>query len=183
MDGNFLCDTRSPWMISDAAAVTLASTDKALLPVGNLPPLGANYFWAGKLIEMEMFGRITTGTTPGNGTFSLYWGNGADANGTIVQSSAAFALTASQTNLSWKAKLFARCRSIGASGQLLVWGNMDFNNGVVATSIAPILIPASAPAAVTVDLTLANLLVPQFKRSGSTAETMQVHDFVYKALN
>jgi hypothetical protein len=45
------------------------------------------------------------------------------------------------------------------------------------------LIPASVPAAVTVDLTANNVISPQFLRSGSTAETLQVHDVSYEALN
>jgi hypothetical protein len=36
---------------------------------------------------------------------------------------------------------------------------------------------------VTIDTTLANVISPQFKRSGSTAETMQVHEFLFEALN
>jgi len=36
---------------------------------------------------------------------------------------------------------------------------------------------------VTVDLTQAFVLSPQFIRSGSTAETMQVHEFIFEAVN
>ena len=79
--------------------------------------------------------------------------------------------------------LFVRCRAIGSSGSLFAWGQMDFNNAVVASTLQPLMIPASAPAAVTVDLTAANVLSPQFKRSGSTAETLQVHDLTYEAMN
>jgi hypothetical protein len=45
------------------------------------------------------------------------------------------------------------------------------------------MIPASAPAQVTVDLSAANIVSVQFKRSGSTVETMQVHDMTVLALN
>jgi|GEM_PF-2008193 len=183
MDGNFFIDSRAPWTITDVASVTLATTDKAMVPLSNLPVLGSNYFWAGKLVRINMIGRITTAATPGNGTFDLYWGNGTDANGTILVSSAAFALTASQTNLTWNLNLFVRSRVIGSSGSLFAWGQMDFNNAVVANTLQPIMIPASAPAAVTVDLTAANVLSPQFKRSGSTAETLQVHDLTFEAMN
>lgn len=183
-DGPFFVDTRAPHISADVSAVTLASTDKALIPVANIPVLGSNYFgFIGKAMRITMFGRITTGATPGNGTFDIYWGTGADANGTIIGSSATVALTASQTNLSWWLEIVVRCRAMGASGSLLVTGQAAFNNAVLATSLQPLLIPASAPAAVTVDLTAASIISPQFKRSGSTAETMQVHDVLYEALN
>lgn len=176
MDGNFYLDSRMPFMDADPASVTLSTTDKALLPVANLPVLGSNYFgYRGKGVRLKYFGRITTAATPGNGTFSLYWGNGTDANGTVIGASATVALTASQTNLSWEAEFDVYCRAMGATGSLFVTGKLLFNNAVIATSLQPLLVPASAPAAVTVDLTASNVLSPQFKRSGSTAETMQVH--------
>ena len=184
MDGPFYVDTRAPHLSADVAAVTLSTTDKALIPVANLPILGSNYFsFIGKLVRLRMFGRITTGATPGNGTVDVYWGSGADANGTIICSSAAVALTASQTNLTWELELFIRCRAMGASGSLFGLGMFNANVGVLASTLQPVMIPASAPAAVTVDLTAANVISPQFKRSGSTAETMQVHDFMFEAMN
>lgn len=184
MDGPFYVDSRAPHIPADVASVTLATTDKALIPVANIPVLGSNYFsYIGKAMRISLFGRITTGTTPGNGTFDIYWGTGADANGTILASSATFALTASQTNLSWWLEMIVRCRAGGSSGSLMVTGQTSFNNAVVANTLQPLMIPASAPAATTVDLTAANVISPQFKRSGSTAETMQVHDVLYEALN
>ena len=164
--------------------MTLATTDKAIIPLANIPVLGSNYFgWVGKAIRLTMFGRISTGATPGNGNWDIYWGSGADANGTIIGSSAAVALTATQTNLSWRMECIIRCRAIGATGALFVTGEWRANVGVLATSLQPALIPASVPAAVTVDLTVANIISPQFKRSGSTAETMQAHDVIFEALN
>jgi hypothetical protein len=184
MDGNFYVDSRSPFISADVAAVTLATTDKALVPIANLPILGSNYFgFVGKAVRIKMFGRITTAATPGNGTLDILWGTGADANGTVLASSATVALTASQTNLSWEAEFIVRCRALGASGSLIVMGRLLVNNAVIANTLQPLLIPASAAAAVTVDLTAANVISPQFKRSGSTAETMQVHEINFEALN
>ena len=60
MDGPFYVDSRAPWTITDVASVTLATTDKAMVPLSNLPVLGSNYFWAGKLVRINMIGRITT---------------------------------------------------------------------------------------------------------------------------
>lgn len=183
-DGLFFVDSRSPFISADVAAVTLSTSDLALVPVANLPILGSNYFaFIGKAVRIRMFGRITTAATPGNGTIDIYWGSGASATGTIIASSAAFALTPSQTNLTWEMEFFVRCRAMGSSGSLMTVGMFNSNVGVVASTLQPVMIPASAPTAVTVDLTAANVISPQFKRSGSTAETMQVHDFMFEAMN
>jgi hypothetical protein len=130
-----------------------------------------------------MFGRLTTAATPGNGQFNLYWGSGLDATGTVIGSSSTFALTANQTSMTWVCQFWVRARALGATGSLLVLGEAGFNPAVVSSTLQPIMIPASIPAPVTVDLTAANVLSPQFLRSGSTVETMQVHDFLFEALN
>lgn len=182
MDGAFYLDTRSPFCAANIGGVTLANTDKALYPVANFPALGANYFgFLGKKIRIKLFGQMTTAATPGNGAFDVYWGSGADANGTIIGTGTAVALTANQTNMSWVAEFDITCRAFGSSGALLCTGAATFNEAVLASHI---LIPATAPAQVTVDLTSAtNIVSVQYKRSGSTAETMQVVDMSVIALN
>ena len=185
MDGPFYVDSRAPHISADVASVTLASTLKAMIPVANIPVLGTNYFsYIGKAMRITLFGRITTGATPGNGTFSLLWGSGADATGTTVASSAAWALTANMTNTSWWLDILVRCRALGSSGSLMCTGCFSILNSATSTAASStFMIPATAPAATTVDLTAANVLSPQFSRSGSTAETLQVHDVLYEALN
>lgn len=181
-DGLLYNDLREPCISVDISAVTLSTTDKALYPVSNFPVLGGQYFSRiGKKIKIRLFGRMTTGTTPGNLTWDIYFGTGADANGTILASSAAEALTASQTNLTWEVELYIHCRSTGSAGTLFVTGHAIFNESVKAVRQ---MIPASAPAVSgSVDLTAANIISVQVKRSGSTAETMQVHDMEVIALN
>lgn len=184
-DGLFYVDSRAPFIGGDVAAVTLATTAKALIPIANIPILGGNYFnFIGKAVRIRLFGRMTTVLTPGNGQFSLYYGSGADAVGTVIAQTAAVALTASQTNMSWQAEMIVRCRTLGNAGTLFCTGEFRANVAVLASSLQPILIPATAPAAsASVDLTSSQILSPQFSRSGSTAETMQVHDVSYEALN
>jgi len=184
-DGLYYNDARPPWTAADIASVTLSTTDLALYPVSNFPVLGGNYFnYVGKKLKIRLFGRITTAVTPGNGTWDVYYGSGGNAAGTIIASSAAFALTASQTNLSWCCEVNVHCRSTGSAGTLFCTGWSLFNVAVVASTVQPILIPASAPVvSAGIDLTAANIISVQFKRSGSTAETMQVHDMDVIALN
>jgi hypothetical protein len=181
-DGLFYNDMREPFIGADITAVTLAATNKALYPVSNFPVLGGQYFSRiGKKLRIRLFGRMTTGATPGNGQFALLYGTGADANGVVIASSAAFALTANQTNVSWMVDLLVHCRSIGSAGTLFATGHALFNEAVAAPHV---LIPASAPAVSgACDLTAALIMSVQFNRSGSTAETMQVHDMEVIAMN
>ena len=181
-DGLFYQDTREPFVSVDVASVTLAATIKALYPAAAFPVLGGQYFARpGKGLRIRMFGRITTAVTPGNGQFDIRYGSGADAAGVSLVTSAAFALTASQTNLSWVADFKIVCRSTGATGTLMATGWAKFNEAVAA---ADVFIPASAPVVSgAVDLTAANIISVQFSRSGSTAETMQVHELEVCALN
>lgn len=185
MDGAFYNDLREPFIAADITAVTLAATNRALYPVSNFPALGGQYFARpGKALRIKLFGRITTVLTPGNLTLGVYYGTGADANGVLLASSAAVALVASQTNISWEAELDVHCRSIGATGTLFVTGRAHFNPAVIASTAQPIMIPASAPVVSgSCDLTAANIISVQALRSGSTAETMQVHNLQVIALN
>ena len=181
-DGQFYNDTREPAIESDIAAVTLATTLKALYPASNFPFLGGQYFARkGKKIMIRLFGRMTTVLTPGNGVMSVLYGTGADAAGVVLASTAAHALAASQTALSWEARVYVHCRSPGNVGTLFCTGNLTYNSALVATRQP---IPASSPVVSTAcDLTAANIISVQYSRSGSTVETMQVHDMEVIALN
>ncbi len=182
-DGLFYNDLREPFIGTDIAAVTLAATNKALYPASNFPVLGGQYFSRiGKKVCIRLFGRITTALTPGTLTMGILYGTGADANGVVLASTAAQTLIASQTNLSWQAEFYVHCRSIGSTGTLFATGRSNFNTAVVAAGVA--LIPASAPVvSAACDLTASLILSVQALRSGSTAETMQVHDLEVTALN
>jgi hypothetical protein len=181
-DGLFYNDLREPFIAADIAAVTLAATNKALYPVSNFPVLGGQYFSRiGKKLRIRLFGRITTVLTPGNITFGIYYGTGADANGVLLASSTAQALTASQTNLSWLLDIRVHARSLGSTGTLFVDGYAKFNEAVAGPMV---FIPGSAPAVSgACDLTAALIISVQAARSGSTAETMQVHDMEVVAMN
>jgi len=184
MDGAFYQDLRAPFDIgaTPPSSVTLATTDKALYTTSEFAAFGSGYWWVGKKLRIHLVGKATTGATPGNGTFDIYWGTGADANGTILASSAATAMAANQSNITWDIELIVECTVRGSSGKLLVTGKA-FLNGLLSTNV-PMPIPATSPAASSaIDLTAANILSVQFKRSGSTAETMQVLQMEVQPLN
>jgi hypothetical protein len=185
MDGAFYNDLREPFIAADIAAVTLSSTAKALYPASNFPVLGGQYFSrVGKKLRIRLFGKMTTGATPGNGSFNVYYGTGADANGVALVTGTPVALVANGTNLTWQAEFFVHCRSIGSTGTLFCTGSAQFNVGLLLSTLAPMLIPASAPVvSAACDLTAALLISVQFLRSGSTAETMTVQDMEVTACN
>jgi hypothetical protein len=186
MDGPYYVDSRQPFISADVGAVTVIGTNKALLPLANLPVLGANYFGAiGKAVRLRLFGRWTTAATPGTQTFTFLWGTGADANGTAIMTSAAITPAASLANVPWTMDVVIRCRSMGATGTLFGTGEFRFiNSNTVTTAATDFLIPATAPAAsASLDLTAANVISPQVLATTSTTNTMQVHDFLFEALN
>lgn len=184
-DGLFYNDLREPFISADQAAVTLSTTAKALYTASAFPILGGQYFArVGKKLRIRLLGRMTTGTTPGNGSFNVLYGTGADANGVLLMTGTPVALSASQTNLSWAVEVFVHCRSTGSLGTLFCTGKAHFNVALIASTLQPILLPASAPAVSgACDLTAALIISVQYLRSGSTAETMQVHDMEVVAMN
>lgn len=185
MDGGYYWDSRGPFIFADINAVTLAATAKALYPVANHPILGGQYWlFPGKKLRYRLFGRMTTVLTPGNGSFNVLYGTGADANGVALMTGTPVALSPSITSFSWVAELLIHARSLGATGTLFCDGEAHFNVGLIASTLQPILLPASVPAvSAAVDLTAALIPSIQYLRSGSTAETMQVHDMEVAALN
>ena len=184
-DGIFYNDLREPFSSADQATVTLSTTAKALYTPSAFPVLGGQYFARiGKKLRIRLFGKITTAATPGNGSFAIYYGTGADANGVLLASSATFALTASQTNLSWNVDVCVHARSLGSTGTLFCRGEANFNPGVVTSSLQPLIIPASgAVVSGSCDLTAALIVSVQFLRSGSTVETITVQDIEVIAFN
>lgn len=183
--GQFYHETVPPFAGADEAAVTLSATNKALMPAARYAGLGTQFFnFIGRKVRIRAFGKITTGATPGNLTVALLWGTGADANGVSICASAAVALIASQTNLSWEATFYVSSRSLGATGTLFGTGWFEANPGVIASTAQPLMIPASAAAAsASVDLT--GTLIPSLQalRSGSTAEAMTVQDYDISPMN
>lgn len=177
-------ETVDPPVFADEAAITLATTNKALIPASRFN-LGPQFFSKpGRKLRINAFGKMTTGTTPGNLTMALLFGTGADANGVSICATAAVALTASQTNLSWEATFYVSCRSIGPAGTLFGRGWLEANPGLIASTLQPIMVPASA-AVVSAAVDLTGTLIPSLQalRSGSTAETITVQDYDISPMN
>lgn len=180
----FFTDTMEPHMYQDQSPVTLSTTDKAMYPLAAHPFFKSQIFSRpGKKFAYHATGKITTAATPGNLTIDIYYGNGGDANGTILASSAAQTLVINQTSISWHVWWTVRCATPGATGTLRCHGWALFGTAVIA--VGSFLIPASlAVDSAAVDLTSNTSIVSlQFKRSGSTAETAATQDLEVVAMN
>lgn len=184
-DGLFYNDLREPFVAADLTAISPLATAVALYTPSSFPVLGGQYFARpGKALRIRLFGRCTSALTPGNVSFAVYYGNGASANGVLLASSGAVAWSASQTNMSFMVEVDVTCRSTGSTGTLFCTGFAKVNVAAVASTLQPLLIPATAPAAsAACDLTAALIISVQMLRSGSTAETAQIHQMQVTALN
>jgi len=177
-DGVFYVDHKMPFISADAASVSLGTTNKAIIPIANLPILGSNYFnYVGKALRIRVHGRYINGATPGLILYSLVFGSGADNVGTTLASVNTTGIVNIASRM-WLLECVVRCRSMGSSGSL-------FTSGLLfLAGTGQFGFPDATPSAVTVDLTAANTVITfQANRSGSTAESMQVHDVLYEALN
>lgn len=186
-------ETRNPYkQTADYAAVTLLTTSLSVLPIttvliGSSMQFPAGYWDLGKKVHFRLFGKATTVLTPGNWTLEIrhQTGTPTDAGGTILATSAATAFTASKTGLPWFMDFTVEARAaIGTTAPLFAkgWFMSDGTGALITAPGNPIFLPASLPAAVNVDTTLASTIHVDVKRSGSTAETVAVHDFQVNAL-
>lgn len=184
MKGAYYWDSLGPFNINVFASITLANTMKALHVTSAVPNLGNLFFnWAGQRIGLKGFGRMTTAATPGNVQMALFWGTGADANGTNIGQTTTQALSTTQTNMSFEFEFDILCTKINdssANGALLAMGRVMAAEPLWAPHL---LLPHQTPAPVTVDLSANNIISLQMLRSGSTAETAQLHDLYFYPKN
>jgi hypothetical protein len=179
-------DVRNAKQTGDFGTISLSTTS---LMIAN--PANGNWatilaYWdLGKRWKITVMGKMTTVLTPGNLTIEIRYGT-TDNGGTILATSAATALTASKTNISFTLECYVRANAvIGTAAGLFAWGRFipDQSGLLIPAANNPLLIPASAAAAVNVDTTVAGGVNIQMKRSGSTAETVTVQDLIIEALN
>lgn len=188
-------ESRNPHaQTADYGAMTMATTSKSLLAIttelaGSSFVCPAGYWDLGKTWHIRLFGKITTALTPGNLVIELRYQTGTvtDAGGTILATSGAVALAASKTNISWWMEFTVESRAqIGTAAGLFAKGFFltDGASGLFTTAgNNPMVIPASAAAAVNVDTSLASTINVQAKRSGSTVETITCQAYTVSALS
>lgn len=183
-DGLFYLDTREPHIVTDITAVTMTTTAKALYPAAAFPVLGGQYFnRPGKKLIIRLWCKIVVAGTPGNFSFNVHWGTGADANGTLIcVAGTPVALSASVTKCLF-AEFTIRCLTTGTAGTLQCTGWAVVDPLLIAATLNPIMIPtAGAAASGALDLTAANIVSVQALQSG-TAGTIQVQQMEVIAAN
>lgn len=161
---NFYRDLFSPPEVLDQSPITLATTQKALwtAPKTLLP---ANFWWVGKTMKLTAAIKLVTDGTAGNYVFGAGAGTG-DAPAVIVIG-ATVAGTTSQTQLAIMEAYF-QCRTLGTGGTLSIWGRIQANVAVLASTLQPYNFPSAGGTVVsTLDMTLATTaLTFQCQRSG-----------------
>jgi hypothetical protein len=184
-DGLFYLDSREPHLVTDIAAVTMAATARAVYPAAAFPVLGGQYFnRPGKAIRICMWLRLVLAGTPGNFSFNLHWGTGADANGTLICTAGTpVALVASVTRCMY-AEFTVRCLTTGTAGTLQATGWYIADGGLITPgTAAPNMVPRDgAAASAALDLTASNIVSVQVLQSG-TAGTIQCQSLVVESLN
>lgn len=182
-DGLFYLDTREPHLVSDVTAVTMTTTAKAIYPASAFPVLGGQYFnRPGKALSIEMMLKLVLPATPGNISFNVHWGTGADANGTVICVAGTPVAASNITRLAYL-KFFVRCLTTGTAGTLEGSGICLFDVGMVASPNFNYGFPQlGAAASGALDLTQAFIVSIQALQSG-TAGTIQAQELKVTALN
>jgi len=182
-NGQFFNDLREPHIVANLAPITMAATAKAMYAAANFPVLGGQYFnRPGKALRIEAQFLLTLPATPGNLSFNVHWGTGADATGTLICVAGTPVAATNATKRGWLV-LDVRCLTTGTAGTLQAEGYASFDPGVIASTLQPMMIPTTGAAASgSLDLTAANIISIQPLQSG-TAGTITVEALRVTSLN
>jgi|SRR5579871_4948563 len=165
----------SPDYSADGAALSNSTTLTDISPTPNeVTP--ANFLYdAGMRLWVHAAGRFSATSTP-TLKLGLYYGGVAGTD--LADTGAVTVFNA--TNGTWLLDAFVQVRATGASGSLLVAGQVI---GIAAaTSTSPL--PATAPAAVTVDLTSSKAItVGATWGAAAAGNSITVHDFFVASIN
>jgi hypothetical protein len=141
--------------------ITTPASETALTPGFTFP---ANYFYAGRIIKMTLWGMSSTViTTPGTLIFKLRAGVGG-TTGTLLVTSGTYAPdpTAASTQITSYQEFYTVVRATGTAAASLTVGRMwlgDIDDATVTTiqgNLNMHTIPVSAPATVNIDTTATN---------------------------
>lgn len=173
--------------IVSEAALTAAAEAIVFPTSANLGYYGGvsgGYMKTGRTLRLRVAGQASTAATPGTALWALRWGgiagnvlvksNGASVTGTAVT------MTASQTNVYWRAELYVTCRTEGLLGSLFAHG--IFESALIPTS-GYVTFPLTAPAAVT-SLDLVNFKDLAFTHSPSLGTaSFAGMSFMFESMN
>lgn len=182
-NGIFYVDTLLPNVIADQGAIVPTTTAKACWATGSNGPtlLPANFWYPGKLVRLSANLKLTTGTA-GNSTFSMALGTGD--NPAVLVSTATRAKVASVGPFGVFIQGYARCRAIGASATVSLWGFVAPDLGVALSTTDNWVFPSNGTTVVSsFDSSLATLsLTFQYATSAGT-DSILATDIVLESMN
>lgn len=167
-----------PHHIADGTAYTGTAAIGDISPAPSIV-IPANFLGVGSRLEFSAFGRYTSTGTPGTIILGIYIGTGAISSGMALAATAALTVQASQTNRSWRLEGNASVRAIGSGTAATALGLIEVAN---VTANGTDLGPATAPAVLTFDSTIANKVMIGATPSVTTG-SWQVHYFGVRSVN
>jgi len=177
--------SRNSWVeliYSANAVTTISATTTETIMVPDFQ-LAANYLVAGRCLRYTLIGDMSSAiTTPGTWTQRLRYGG---VGGTIVGVGNAYTpdTTAAATTVPFIVEWWLIVRSDGASGSVWCQGRqMTGDQAATTTALDTMLMPGSAPAAVTINTTTANALSPTSAASLTTG-SLRTNMAFLEALN
>lgn len=168
-----------PFHTADGTAYHTSTT---LTDVGPTPQvqLPGGILEIGSRLEFYAFGRYSTTGTP-TLTLGIYTGTIGQAigSGVALCTSAALTTVSGAANRSWRIEGHAQVRTAGTSGSVLAFGELSN-----ITTGGTDMMPASAPAAATVDTTVNRYIaVGATWGTSSASNTLTVHYFGCRLVN
>lgn len=174
------------WATSDGTAIANSTTETIIFPNITIP---GNFLQDGRSLRLLLFGKHSTTGTP-TLTFRLRWGG---VSGTVIVASGAITCGSAVTNAPFELNLILTTRSNGSTGTVMcngtavVWGDAapTVGSATNAPGVSPMTAGgASAPAAVTLDLTADTALSVTAQWSAASASnTLTGVNYILEALN
>jgi len=167
-----------PFHTADGTAYTGTAAIGDISPAPSVI-LPANFLEVGMRLEFSAFGRYTSTGTPGTIILGVYIGTGAISSGMALAATSAITVQTSQTNRSWRLEGNASVRAVGSGTSATAIGLVEVSN---VTSNGTDMGPATAPAVLTFDSTIANKVMIGATPSVTTG-TWQLHYFGVRVVN
>jgi hypothetical protein len=135
------------WATADGTPIANTTTEAIIFPNITIP---ANYMQDGRVIREICSGKLSTTGTP-TVTWAIRWNGVA---GTVLGTSEAITMGSGVTTVNWTMQYRLVTRSNGATGTVLLFGEVSVHTSSTAVSVNVFGVSGfDAPAAVTVDLT------------------------------
>lgn len=184
------------WATANGTAIASSTTETIIFPNVTIP---ANYMQDGRALRIRMYGVYGTTSTP-TLIFSVRWGAGTGASGTVLAKSSTITTTsgtgsgASMTAM-WSLEITIQTRANGSSGSLLtngegvIYNSASPTSGTVTNYGLPFVLASGStggttPVAVTVDLTADTALgVTALWGTNNSANSLQGQNFELDSKN